>query len=264
MIITSLLTILALSACDVSTDNTYKTTDYNDPVFANNYYKIQEESITSRIKTVNAITLSKENNNVFTTYDELKAYGEEMDKDVANDAVTYDGVSHFNSKTSYGKEKCLGNVDDSFNHGILSKLTDGLMFCDGKTFQGVRVQIDQEGFIHEYEKACYYADYFAMSFKAGADYTNPNYASAATYKIKLNIKLYTEKDDNIVENVCSYTMENVVRDRYYLFGFKLAENMCLNLKGLGISYDLLDYNEGESVDTCLHLYETLFVNSVWY
>lgn len=263
-LLVSMLSLVCLTGCVVSKDNTYFKTDYNDKVFANNYYKIKEESIVNNIKKTNNIALDKINNQVFETYEELKTFGAEFDSKVANNEVKYDSILHFNSNTDYGEKNCLGNIDDSFNHGILSKLADGLMFCDGKTYQGVRVQIDQEGFVHEYGKKCLYADYFALSFKAGSDYTNSLHANSATYDIKLNIKFYIQDGDKFIENICSYTMSSIVRDRYYLFGFKLTKDMAENLKGLGISYDLVNTTEDASLDHCLHLYETLFVNSIWY
>lgn len=264
IIISSILTILFVTSCAVSKGNTYLTSDYNDKVFKNNYYTIKEESIVNNIKKTNNIELDKVNNDVFESYDELKQLGPEFDSKVANNEVGYDTLIHSNYNTTYGTENCLGKIDDSFNHGILSKLTDGLLFCDGITYQGVRVQIDQTGFVHEYEKKCVYVDYFAMSFKAGSDYTSSIYTSSATYKIRLNIKLYVEEDGEFIENICSYTMENIIRDKYYLFGFNLTRDLGQNLKGIGVSYDLLETTEDPNLDQCLYLYETLFVNSSWY
>ena len=192
----SFLGLLSLSACAVSSDNTYLYTDYNDPIFANNYYKIKEENITKNIKESNTYTLDETNDYVFDSYDKLKSFGASFDSKVANDEVKYDSFINSNSNTTYGTQYCLGKVDDSFNHGILSKLTDGLLFCDGKTYQGVRVQINQEGFIHEYDKTCLKADYFALSFKAGSDYTNSLYPISATYDIKINIKFYIKEISN--------------------------------------------------------------------
>ena len=264
LIISSMLTMLFVTSCAVSKDNTYLRSDYNDPTFKNNYYTLKEESIVNNIKKTNNIELNKVNNSVFETYDELKQLGEEFDSKVANNEVAYDTVIHSNYNTTYGTENCLGKIDDSFNHGILSKLADGLLFCDGVTYQGVRVQIDQTGFVHQYEKKCVYADYFAMSFKAGSDYTSSIYTKSATYKIKLNIKLYIEEDGKFIENICSYTMDSVLRDKYYLFGFSLTKDLAFNLKGIGVSYDLISTTEDANLDQCLYLYETLFVNSSWY
>ena len=263
IIFASILSIV-LTGCAVSKDNTYLRSDYSDTVFANNYYKIKEESVVNNISKSNVYTLDKESNKVFTTYNELKALGSDFDKEVANDEVKYDSIAHFNGETTYGKTKCLGNIDDSFNHGMLSKLSDGLMFCDGKTYQGVRVQIDQEGFVHEYEKTCVYADYFALSFKSASDYTSINYPTTATYDIRLNIKFYNQEGDKFIENVYSYELNSISRNAYLLFGFELKQEMVKNLKGLGISYDLLNSSEPSDVDHCLLLYETLFVNSLWY
>ena len=182
-----------------------------------------------------------------------------------NDEVSYDTLIHSNLNTTYGSTYCLGNIDDSFNHGMLSKLSDGLLFCDGVTYQGVRVQINESGFIHEYHKKMLYADYFAMSFKAGSDFTSELYKKESTsYRIRLNIKFYIEDNDKFIENVFSYEMDSVLRDKYYLFGFSLKKDMAENLKGIGISYDLLNTSENVSLDHCLYLYETLFVNSLWY
>lgn len=256
--------ISILSACAVTSENTYKRTDYNDPIFANNYYKIKDEKIINNIGISNTFELDKNSNSVFTSYNELKELGSEFDKEVANDEVTYDSIAHFNGLTTYGTSKCLGSIDDSFNHGMLSKLTDGLLFCDGKTFQGVRVQIDQEGYVQSYEKTCLYADYFALSFKPASDYTNPLYNNNAFYDIRLKIKFYVEDGDKLKENIYTYELDDLQRDKYLLFGFALKKEMVQNLKGLGISYDLLNSNEDASIDNCLLLYETLFVNSIWY
>ena len=262
--LSSILMMLVITSCAVSKDNTYLSTDYNDPTFKNNYYTLKEISITDNIKKTNNIELDKTKDSVFESYDELKQLGPDFDSKVSNDEVSYDTIVHSNYNTTYGTENCLGKIDDSFNHGILSKLTDGLLFCDGVTYQGVRVQINQSGFVHEYEKKCVYADYFSMSFKAGSDFTSSIYTKSATYKIKLKVKLYIEDDGKFIENICSYTMDNVIRDKYYLFGFRLTKDMAQNLKGIGVSYDLIDTTEDASLDQCLYLYETMFVNSTWY
>lgn len=259
----SLFALLSLSACAISEDNVYDRNAYSSSIYSENYYKIKEESITKNIIKTNNIELDKDKDFVFTNYDELKAFGESFDKDVYNGTVKYDTAVHSNFNTDFGTIKGLGAIDDSFNHGMLSKLADGLMFCDGRTFQGVRVQIDQEGFIHEYKKKCLGADYFALSFKSGSDYTNENYTYAAAYNIRLHIKLYIEENGKFIENICSYTLNDNVRGTYYLFGFKLTENLSKNLKGIGISYDLLDSTEDASIEHCLLLYETMFVNSSW-
>ena len=265
IIFASILNVLCLTSCAVSKDNTYLRDDFNSPIFKENYYKIKEENIVNNISERKVYALDKTNDSVFETYDELKALGPDFDSKVYNNEVTYDSIIYSNMNTTYGVENSLGKVDDSFNHGILSKLTDGLLFCDGLTYQGVRVQIDKDGFIHEYEKKLIYADYFAMSFKAGSDYTSSLYKkSGATYEIKLNISFFTEKDGKFIENVCSYTMNTVYRDKYYLFGFALKKDMASNLKGIGVSYDLINTDEDASLDHCLYLYETMFVNSSWY
>jgi len=259
----SSLSLLLLSSC-LSYEDTYSRRDYYSPVFEENYYKVKEDNIVSNISSSNNHILDKKADSVFITYSELQALGSDFDYDVANGNVTYDSFMNTNSNTTYGTEKCLGKMDDSFNHGVLSKLTDGLLFCDHITYQGVRVQIDESGFIHEYEKKCIYADYFAMSFKPGSDFTSNLYSSSAEYDIILNVAFYNESDGKFVENIYSYSMNSIIRDKYYLFGFKLTQAMVKDLKGIGISYTLINTNEDPNLQHCLHLYETLFVNSTWY
>ena len=265
LIFTSLLGILSITSCAVSKDNTYSKREYSSTVFKENYYRIKEDNIVNNINETRVYELNKSNDSVFETYEELKALGPSFDHKVANGEVSYDVKIHANVNTTYGTENCLGKKDDSFNHGMLSKLTDGLLFCDGVTYQGVRVQIDQEGFIHEYDCKLSTADYFAMSFKAGSDFTSSLYEkSGANYQIKLNVKFYIEDNGKFIENICSYVMNSVIRDKYYLFGFSLKNEIVQNLKGIGVSYDLISTDEDVSLDHCLYLYETLFVNSHWF
>ena len=255
MILASLLSIVALSGCAVS-KNVYDLRDYCDPVFENNYYREKDESIVDNISEKKNVELDKSKDKVFETYDELKTL--RLDEDVNADKVTYDTMIHSNVNTTYGTSKCLGNYDDSFNYGMLSKLTDGLLFCDQKTFQGVRVQIDKDGFVQKYDKSICESYYFALSFKAGSDFTNPSYPGSAQYDIKLNIKFYSKAGNSYIENGYSYSMDNVIRDRYYLFGFVLPKDLVID--GFGISYEIINSNEDASIKHCLHLYETLYVN----
>lgn len=259
LILLSLISMLTFSACAVSKENVFDRKDYFDSVFENNYYKVKDEKIANKLFVSQSIELNKANNKVFETYQELKDLG--IDEDVNNETVTYDSIIYSNANTTYGEKKCLGNYDDSYNYGILSKLTDGLLFCDQKTFQGVRVQIDEEGFIEKYDKQIEKADYFALSFKAGSDYTSPSYPSSAKYDIRLDIKFYIPRGNGIYEECrYNYVLNNVIRDRYYLFGFQLEK--WPTIAGLGISYQLLNTNEDSNIKHCLNLYETLFVNPI--
>ena len=266
VILISLLSVFGLSACELKEGTVFSRSDYNDPIFENNYYRVKEEGITKNILRSNVHELDDTENKVFKTYDELKAL--EIDRAVNTGEVTYDSLIYSNYNTTYGDRNRLGNLDDSFNKGIYSKLTDGLLFCDGKTFQGVRVQIDQEGFIHGYDKYISHADYFALSFKAGSDYTSPLYPKSATYDIKLKIAFYTPNYYGwdlvgFEERIYTYTLNSIVRDKYYLFGFylELFEKQMDDIAGIGISYELLNTTEDPQLKHCLHLYETLFVGA---
>ena len=55
LIFSSVLIMLGLTSCAVSKDNTYLRSDYNDPVFKNNYYTIKEDSVINNIKKTNNI-----------------------------------------------------------------------------------------------------------------------------------------------------------------------------------------------------------------
>ena len=265
VIFVSLFSIFGLSACAIEEGNIFSRDDYNSKIFENNYYSVKEESVTSKILRSYTNELDDTENKVFKTYDELKSL--DLDLEVKNEEVSYDTVIYSNLNTTYGTKNCLGQYDESYNQGILSKLTDGLLFCDGKTFQGVRVQINEEGFIHEYKKAITAADYFALSFKAGSDYTSPLYTGSATYDIKLKISFYEPNYygwdfTGYTEVTYTYTLTSVIRDKYYLFGFytDLLDIKNGDIKGIGISYELLNTTEDPSLKHCLHLYETLYVN----
>ena len=205
-LVAPLLILVSVSAtsCGYSLREIYKGNVYNSPVFEENYYRIWDSRIdTSKnnnlINKEEVIELDEIQDLVFTTYhdeNDLSKYNSNLLLASVNDSVKNYRYSGFSGedKPLFGEAHKLSKENDSFRYGVLSKLYDGQMFCEGD-FQLSRVQIDEQGFGTVFNNQGRDLDYFAVNFKASNDYTNPDIQTYAHYsKINFKVSFYVKND----------------------------------------------------------------------
>ena len=87
-----------------------------------------------------------------------------------------------NLSVSAGNEK----VKSSFKKGYFSKLTDGLILCDG-TGSLVRMQIDENGIGQVFDHELIYYRNFILSARGGTDVDYTGMERVRTAKVEFNI-----------------------------------------------------------------------------
>lgn len=284
----SFLPALLLSGCGYGLKEIYKGDVYNSVDYYKNFYQEWDNDLnyhkeTSKISNKEAAPyiLDKEKDSIFTSYndDNFKKVESEADKysyaSDMNDPISSD-------KKSYGQTFALGNNDETFKYGYISKLFNGQMFCNG-SYELARVQIDENGFAVKFKKEIRDYSYFALNFKASLDYrrdgksTNlPTHLSS----INLLINFYLKEDNNTYRRVpVSYQINNIITNgpelmggiNYIFFGFSLKNINISRLCGFSVEYDLLsdEYKDlPEQADKgwthCLLLYEMFLPKSTWH
>lgn len=292
-----LLSVFGLTACGYGLKEVYDGNAYNDPVFENNFYRVWDKDIakgSKKIASSTEIMLDESKDYVFTSYEDANFHYCEpnYEKYRYSDTVLKE---EDNAIPSYGPSFKLSNTESSFKHGYLSKLFDGKMFCNGH-FQLARVQIDEGGFGHLFEKELNQSDYFAMNFKSSLDYTTKYRFSPSLSQIKLSVSFYTKntnatynetKVSYVIDDVGTNPSESHSHSCYTFFGFKFSDRINVErLAGISVSYELLsltatgtwketdegptqsktfnkDELKSEGIAHSLMLYEVLFPNSTW-
>lgn len=275
---------LLVTSCGYGLKEVYKGNVYNSPVFEENYYRVWDSKIdpnnkNNLINKEEVIELDTTQDLVFTSYfdeaDHTK-YNENLllasSSAVKNYRYSSGEIDNFdNPRPLYGEAHKLSNENDSFKYGVLSKLYDGQMFCEGD-YQLSRVQIDESGFGTVFNNQGRDLDYFAVNFKASNDYTNPqNPAYAHRSIINFKVSFYVKNDNKYDKFTYTYTLDNIKTNWpesqfiYTFFGFKINTNKIKNIQGYSIEYDVV-YDElvNAGLDHSLMLYEVLFPNSTWH
>lgn len=293
----ALLPVFLLTACQYGLREVYDGNAYNDPVFENNFYRVWDKDISkgsSKIASSREIELDQSQDYVFTSFEDANFhYCEPNYEDYRySDSVIKEEDELIKS---YGPSLKLSNCDDTFRYGYISKLFDGKMFCNGH-FQLARVQIDEGGFGHLFDKEVNEYSYFAMNFKSSLDYTTKYRFSPSLSKIKLTVSFYTKNNSNsydelkvsyVIDDVGTNPSESHTHSCYTFFGFRFSDRIKIDrCCGFAVNYELLDINasatwkeegatttssktfskdelKSEGIEHSLMLYEVLLPNSTW-
>ncbi len=211
--------------------------------------------------------------------DPLAVY-EELGKSSNTYASWYHYAKNNNLSVSAGNEK----VKSSFKKGYFSKLTDGLILCDG-TGSLVRMQIDENGIGQVFDHELIYYRNFILSARGGTDVDYTGMERVRTAKVEFNISFYIEKsttpnskgkkitlnyvvdglqtDDSGTTTVMSFDLTKVLPEKDTL---KRVSGMSIDYKLLSHDYLMPGGVKDESVDGefALMLYEVMFPFSSWY
>lgn len=238
----SMLILLAasvLAGC-ARTNELYKTTDYNDSIFDNNYYT---EYAGFDVKNYEKVCISS--------------------------TFSIPNVDYKN----YAEDKNLGLVDDAFGKGILSKLYDGRSWCN-HLFQKSRVQVDKTGFGAKFPLKLQSAAKFEFIARGGTspEKSKINTSNYGDLKLHYNfeISLYTENKQitYLLSEVPIYTDSN---NKTTIVSFDLGEE-AKNIVGFSMKYECIDIprtdttddmNDKEKDHLAIMLYEVLLPESTW-
>lgn len=280
---------LILTSCGYGLKEVYNGIPYNSSVFSENYYKVWDKRINPFVsgnsinETKEEYELTEENDNVFISIqdntfkecdDKWATYDYEHDRE-------YDDMPE--GAVMYGPTVAMINLDNSFRYGVVSKLFDGQMFCNGD-FQRSRTQVEPtnenegNGFGALLSKECAEAKYFMMNFKcavvkANGDTVDSNRLS----ELELKIGFYLKNTNGYTYVPLTYHIDDVptnsgdshTSSSYRCFGFSLENIPHERLIGFSIQYEKIsdNYSETHPEEETLHammLYEVSFPYSTWH
>ena len=280
---------ILLTSCGYGLKEVYDGIPYCSPIFEENYYKIWNKRI-NPYDSGNSITETKDeyklnderdnvfisiNDNTFKNCDERWAtYTYEYDREVED---MPEGT------VMYGPTVAMINLDNSFRYGVVSKLFDGQMFCNGD-FQKSRTQVEPtnknqgNGFGALLSKEMAESSYFMMNFKCAVVKANGDTVDSHIYSsLVLKIGFYLKNNNGYTYVPLTYHIDNVPTNSgdshssssYRCFGFSLEHIPHDRLVGFSIQYEKIsdDYSETHPEEETLHaimLYEVSFPYSTWH
>ena len=291
------LTLISLSLVSCKrTSELYKDHAYNTGNFDLNYYteynnvdKLEINSLTEIDFSIVADKISNPEGNNFlaclAVEDQLNSKGEKLSWYNDNPEEGYD--------RDFGPTKCMSQINDKFNYGILSKLYDGRVHCDGYYAES-RVQLNKTGFGTFFPKEMKSAKWFGVSVR-GASNTYGYKNSTATvnfnftfYRHIVNSKAvdaYKVSVNNVVVSLHNSVPHGSLLAFYFMEMFAskgLDYSEILNgLVGMSMDYSLVsvspknpgdideygaltdDMNDKENPHFAIFLYEMFFGDSTW-
>lgn len=283
---------ILLTSCGYGLKEVYNGIPYNSSVFTENYFNVWDKRIKPNAEgnkitvTKNIKELDKTKDNVFTSIkdSEFKNVDDYWGKYCYGYDKEYDLESVPEGQVEFGPTIAMNTLDDSFKYGIVSKMFDGQLFCNGD-FQRSRTQVEPtnndsgKGLGVLFAKESNDATYFLMNFKCALVKSNGDLLpSGLSSDVRLNIGLIYKNDTGYTFAPVTYVVENVPTNSgdghgdsrfnsYVCFGFSLANLDKERLIGFSIQYEKISDNSGLSDDETLHaimLYEVSFPYSSWH
>lgn len=308
------LIALTLVSCKGAVREVYQGNEFHTQDFVANYYTIfpdelkdvkyaQNETIidllanqfTQKQVFSNAYyeAIFKDFTRGFLSYqDMIDLYGDQtikqMQKDGRSEFEIAEALPNSTKATwyEYAKHHKLSNYNDSFKSGIFSKLTEGLLSCDGSGSL-VRIQINEDGFgkIFDYELNQY--DSLTISLRGGTDIpygTTGLETRINTASIDLTVDFYIPQNISNEARKVSFTfpIDDLVTDKsletniiHLYFDEVMTPTELQQIKranAISINYELRDHsiikpagvdNPNNDYAFAVMLYEVMLPNSVW-
>lgn len=177
-----LLFAIALTSC-AKTEELYGESEYNSPVFNENYYTNWGgiENLEDKIESRNSILPHN-----------LKSSSSAKFKfDGDNTEYIWSG----NEDEEFGYQHNLSSLEKKFGYGITSKLFDGRVRCDG-LYQKSRVQLDKSGFGMFFPKQLIKVTKFlGFACRGGTDFPDQRFAKP-NLKVNFNWSFYIHLDNS--------------------------------------------------------------------
>ena len=302
---------LIVTSCGYGLKEVYSGIPYNSTNYFYNYFNVWNNKI-NPYSGNNDINVKKEEtvldldeNKVFTSIKD--ANFKRCDPDWDTYVYTYDKdavptLEENKHLKPYGPTVCMTKLDDSFKYGVVSKMFDGQMFCNGD-FQMSRTQVEptnqgkENGFGVLFSKESNNASYFMMNFKCSVVYKN--YQNLSTYysDLDLHVGIYLKNDIGYTYMPITYSVDKVPTnsgdehfmepyvgryDMYVCFGFSLEKFDTSRLAGFSLQYEYKDifkknapneehpdywYEKASFQEDIYHsimLYEVSFPKTTWH
>lgn len=170
-----------LASCN-KTNELYPGNAYDTGVFDLNYYTEHNNVDKVKVSEEHSYTSTK---SFFTNPSFGKRLDGVLDEDQSyvndkGEKVYYEwniDTPIVDKGVGFGPSNNLTGIDEKFAYGILSKLYDGRVRCDGYYAQS-RVQLSQYGFSTFFPKELISAKYFGISIRGGTSCNGFSYANA--------------------------------------------------------------------------------------
>jgi len=301
-----LLSIIGLSSCKTSVLYSGNAYEVND--LAKDYYSVQELGLSSigdpLMSEINLDRSSTEKmyangyiDNTHYTYKDLDwdparksasslypeiftytaSDGTKTTLDTAKDwTIGQEGNDSEYVGTAFGRTKCLAMADSAFKSaGVLSKLYNGQMFCDGYHVKAL-VQLDPNGYSTLFPKTLATGDYFLMSCRGGS-------SSGVARQTLMDIELRFFKQGTSGYDFYTINLKDVLLrtdsggegDSFVAIRFSdIGITDPSGIKGMSVAYSNVNdgsYTVEENFDASgtkknyfgLLIYEVMFPNSTW-
>lgn len=307
------LIALALTSCKGAVAEVYQIGEFHTNDFLANYFTTFPAKLKESKYTQNNLVIDLEANDFSQSHVFSSAYQNAIFKDFARGHLTLaemvaqygdDNIKSMyaageselaiayampNSTKAtwfeYAKHQKLSNYHESFKHGIFSKLTEGLLSCDGSGSL-VRIQLNESGFGQIFSQELNQYSALTLSLRGG---TNIPFAELGiprvnTASINLKVSFYIPEsisndarqvtfhfpipalvtDKSLETNVIQLYFDEVM-DQIQFAQLKRANAM-------SISFDLLDHelirpagvdDPNNDYEFAVMMYEVMFPNAVW-
>ena len=279
---------LILTSCGYGLKEIYNGIPYASSDFFKNYYTVWNDSI-NPYKDNNKINQKVDTYELDDTKDRVFTSVNDTNFD-ANDIYSDEYVYYYDiyepennpeKKKPYGPSVKLSNYDDSFRYGVVGKLFDGQMFCNGY-YANARVQVKPgkgNGFGVLFSKECSDATYMMMNFKCSAVTETRQDLAKGNSNLHLIISLIYKNEKGYTYVPVTYNVTNVPTNSgdafnsagrysaYTCFGFNLENLKYDRLIGFTFEYEKTscDVSGGsEEVHHAVMLYEVSFPYTTWH
>ena len=279
---------LILTSCGYGLKEIYNGVPYTSGNFFENYYSVWNDAINpykdnNKINnTLEEHALDVNSDKVFTS---VKDVNFEANDIYSDDYVyyydIYDPEGDVKDKKPYGPAVKMSNYDDSFRYGVVGKLFDGQMFCNGY-YANARVQVKPgkgNGFGVLFSKECNDATYMMMNFKCSAVTETRQDLARGESDLKLIISLIYKNETGYTYAPIIYDITNVPTNSgdafnstgrfnsYVCFGFSLEKLEGNRLIGFTFEYEKTSCTVdggSEEVHHAVMLYEVSFPYTTWH
>ena len=288
---------LILTSCGYGLKEVYKGVPYCSADYFENYFNEWDSSINpyasnNKIKETTELVEINDSHKPFRALEDDNF--KQLDTGWPTYNYVYDKTEPTDGTKAYGPAVKLSNYDNSFKYGVVSKMFDGQMFCNGD-FQNSRTQVEPsnddetKGFGVLFSKECNDASYFMMNFKCSMITKESQNLSSGKSDLELTISFVLKTDSGYKYVPVRSTVNSVptnsgddhdetrpenVRfkgrlDSYVCFGFSVKDLNLSRLIGFTLQYKLLSdtispkYPE-EKTYHAIMLYEVSFPHTTWH
>lgn len=223
-----------LTSCKGAVQEVYTQGEFHTQDFLNNYYRNFPSALKDIKYNQNETVINLNSTQFGQSRAYEKAYNQAIMKDLQKGLISFDQLienygddtvkaikkSNYTSETAYlnAITLAMGNsskttwsdyskvnsltaqnhgnpaINDYFKRGMFSKLTEGLLACDGSG-PLVRVQIDEEGFGRQFDYELVDYKVLTLSLRGGTNipYEELNIPRVRSAKIELTVSFYIEE-----------------------------------------------------------------------